>query len=146
MILTEQQIEYIDTNLKFYGVASEELRNDVLDHMCSYIEENDFPDFETAYKEALQKFGGYAGVSSIQRETYLQVSFRKAIKRQKLLSFFCFASAMLFAIGFFFRLFHWKGAGVILGSSILLLIIVVLPLYFYQRYRNTENKLYNHNH
>lgn len=143
MTLTDEQIEYIETNLKFYGIASQELRNDLLDHMCTYIEENDFPDFDTAYKEALQKFGGYAGVGSIQRETYMQVTFRNALKRQKLLYFFCFLSALLIAIGLFFKSFHWKGANIFVGSGFLLAVTTVLPLYFYQRYRYKERKLYN---
>lgn len=142
MILTDEQIEYIDTNLKFYGVASEELRNDLLDHICTYIEENDFPDFETAYREALQKFGGYAAMGSIQRETYLQVTFRKVIRQKIMLYCSGVLSALLFSAGLFFKMMHWKGGNILLGCSFLIATIIILPLYFYQRYRTSVTKLY----
>ena len=144
MILTNEQIAYIETNLKFYGIASEELRNDLLDHICAYIEENEFPDFETAYKEALQKFGGYVAMESLQREINLQVTVKKIIRHKKMLYSFSFISALLFFSGLFLKMFYWRGANVLLGSGLLVMITVVLPVYFYRRYRRTENKLYNH--
>lgn len=143
MTLTEQQIEYIATNLKFYGIASEELRNDVLDHVCTYIEEGSFTDFEEAYKEALQKFGGYAAMGNLQRETYLQVTFRQAMQRKKVLYITALIASALFLTGSLFKLFHWPGAMIMLFFSFVTIILIVLPLYFYQRFKSKENKLYN---
>jgi hypothetical protein len=143
MILTDEQIEYIDTNLKLYGIASEELRNDVLDHMCTYMEENDFPDFDTAYQEALQKFGGYAAMGNLQKETYLQVTVKRVLQQKKILYICTLTATMLSLTGLLFKVFHWPGAMVLLFLGIAAIILIVLPLYFYQQYRNAENKLYN---
>jgi uncharacterized membrane protein len=144
MILTDEHIKYIDTNLKFYGVASAELRGDLLDHMCTYIEEGDFSDFDTAYAEALKKFGGYTAMSGLQHETYLQVSFLKMIKRKKILYISSFVTVAVIIAGGLFKLFHWPGAMVLIFLGILSVIFIVTPLYFYQRFQSSKNKLYNH--
>jgi len=143
MTLTDEQIEYIDTNLKFYGVASEELRNDLLDHICTYIEENDFPDFETAYREAFQKFGGYAAMGSIQRETYLQVTFRKVMQQKKALYISVLVAVSLFLTAALFKIFHWPGAMIMIFLSFATTILCIMPIYLYQRYKTAEKKLYD---
>lgn len=143
MILNDEQIEYIDTNLKFYGVASAELRGDLLDHMCTYIEEGNFSDFDTAYAEALKNFGGYTAMSGIQHETYLQVSFLKMIKRKRLFYIAVFITLAFLVTGALFKIFHWPGAMILLFLGILFIICIVMPLYFYQRFQTSKNKLYN---
>lgn len=140
MILTEEQIEYISTNLEFYGIASEELRNDVLDHICTHIETGNFEDFETAYKDALQKFGGYSAMGTIQRETYLMVTFKKNLRRQKLVYLSGFIALSLMCIGILFKLFHWPGANILLFCGFLMLAFGFLPLFFYQRYKQYYKK------
>lgn len=143
MTLTDEQIEYIDTNLKFYGVASGELRGDLLDHMCTFIEEGNFTDFDTAYAEALKKFGGYTAMSGLQHETYLQVSFLKMIKRKKIFYISSFVTVAIIITGCLFKLFHWPGAMVLIFLGILSVIFIVAPLYFYQRFESSKSKLYN---
>lgn len=144
MTLTDEQIEYIDTNLKFYGVASTDLRADLLDHICVFIEEREFTDFSTAYAEALQKFGGYTAMCSLEHEAYLQVSFLKMIRLKKLFYVNAFTSLAILISGGLFKIFHWPGAMVLLFVGILLVIFIVMPLYFYQRFQSSKRKLYNH--
>ena len=73
MILSDNQIEYIETNLKFYGIESETLREDVVDHICTYIESKDTGSFDELYAEALEKFGGCFTIKNIQNETRQQL-------------------------------------------------------------------------
>ena len=135
MSLTEEQIDYIATNLKFYGIASEELRDDLLDHMCTYIEASKHNDFDLAYEEALQKFGGYAGMGKVERDTYLMVAFRSNLRRQKAVYVLGFFSAFLLLLGMLFKIMHWPGASIILFSGFIVVLFGYLPLYFYQRYK-----------
>lgn len=143
MILTEQQIGYISTNLEFYGIASEDLRNDMLDHICTYIEEGNFADFDTAYASAIAKFGGYAGMGSLQRETTLQVSVPKYLKRKKVFFITGFVASTLATIGFLFKVMHWPGASIMLILGLATFIFAVIPLWFYQKYKSEERKIYN---
>lgn len=135
MILTEEQIAYIATNLKFYGITSVDLHEDVLDHICTHIESGNFDNFDTAYKDALQKFGGYSAMSGLERDTYMLVTFRKNLRRQKFIYVFGFLATFSLLLGTLFKLMHWPYASIMLFVGFLFLLFVILPLYFYQRYQ-----------
>jgi heme A synthase len=140
MILTEEQIDYIATNLEFYGIASHELHSDILDHICTHIESGNFTDFDTAYNSAIQQFGGYAAMSNLQRDTYLLVTFRNNLRRQKLLSVTGFFATAFIATGILFKFMHWPFANILFFSGFIILITAFLPLFFYQRYKNYYKK------
>lgn len=38
MTLTDLNISYIETNLKFYGINDQNLKEDFMDHICTHIE------------------------------------------------------------------------------------------------------------
>jgi hypothetical protein len=140
MSLTEEQIEYIATNLEFYGIASDELREDLLDHICTYIETSNQTDFESAYSDALQKFGGYAGMGKIERDTYLMTTFKSNLRRQKFVYGFGFLAVFAILSGMLFKIMHWPGASIMLFCGFIVLLLGFLPLYFYQRYKLFHNK------
>lgn len=135
MILSEQQIEYISDNLKFYGLTSEELHNDVLDHLCSLIENSEHNDFDTAYKEAIKNFGGYNEMRAIERDTYLLIAFRKNMRREKVVLALGLVSAIFICIGILFKVMHWPWASISLVIGFFFLIFGFLPLFFYQKYK-----------
>lgn len=142
MNLTDQQIDYIAKSLEFYGVKSTGLKEDLLDHICTYIETNEFSDFETAYKRAMQEFGGNYAIGSIQRETFLEVNMKNYLKRKRLLYIAASITSSLFFLGVMFKLFHWMGAMVLTFLSFISLIAFLIPVYLYQRYKSSERKLY----
>lgn len=141
MIVTDEQIEYIARNLEFYGISSEELRNDVLDHICTHIESGNFDNFEIAYKDALQKFGGYSAMSTLERDRYMLVTFKKNLRRQKLIYTLAFITAFTLLLGTLFKIMHWPYASILIFTGFILLIFGCLPLYFYQRYQTYYKKL-----
>ena len=85
MILTEQQINYIDKNLELYGLKNQTLKEDILDHICTYIENTDETNFDIAYQNAINQFGGYLNINQLQRETNAQLYFKSAKNRTKFL-------------------------------------------------------------
>ena len=141
MILTDNQIEYIEANLKFYGVASEALREDLLDHICTFIEKSDGSDFETVYQQALQRFGGYSVLAGLQKETHCQLYEKQNIRRKRGIYFSGFLAAFLLSTGVLFKLFHWPFAGIILFLGFIAMNIILLPLFFFQRYKNAIQKI-----
>ncbi len=68
MILTEQQINYIDKNLELYGLKNQTLKEDILDHICTYIENTDETNFDIAYQNAINQFGGYLNINQTQKK------------------------------------------------------------------------------
>ena len=140
MILTDEQIEYISTNLTFYGIKSEELRSDVIDHICTYIENKETEDFTTAYNEAIQRFGGYAAMAVLERDTYLLTTFKKNEIRQKLVYIFGFIATFLISTGLLFKFMHWPYANIIFFTGSLILIFIYLPIVFYHKYKTAHKK------
>lgn len=140
MILTDQQIEYISTNLKFYGIRSEELRSDVIDHICTYIENKETDDFNTAYNEAIQRFGGYAAMAVLEKDTYLLTTFKKNAFRQRLVYIFGFMASFIISLGILFKFMHWPYATILFFCGSLILIFFYLPIIFYHKYKIAHQK------
>ncbi len=140
MILSDQQIEFIEKNLRLYGVKSKDLREDLLDHICTYIESNDSSDFDSLYQEAVQKFGGYASFQNLQRETNYQKFAKQIITINKVKFSFGFIVILLLAISLVFQMMHWPYANGWLLGAILILVLVILPIHFYTRYKKSIHK------
>ncbi len=140
MILSDQQIEFIEKNLRLYGVKSKDLREDLLDHICTYIESNDSTDFDSLYQKALQKFGGYASFQNLQRETNYQKFAKQIITINKVKFSFGFIIILFLAISLVFQMMHWPYANAWLLGAILILVVVILPIHFYTRYKKSIHK------
>lgn len=140
MRLTDQNIDYISTNLELYGLKNQALKEDILDHICTYLENEDQLTFEEAYLEAIHKFGGYLSISQIEKETNAQLYFKSAKNRNKLLFVLEYLTASLIITGSLFKIMHWPFAGIIIFSGFMLLIIITLPLYFYTKYKEQTLK------
>jgi len=57
MTLTDNNINYIATNLEFYEIKDVDLKEDLIDHICTHIECYNGTDFEKAYQEAIENLG-----------------------------------------------------------------------------------------
>ena len=141
MNLTDEQIAYIATNLEFYGVKSAELREDLLDHICTYIETSEFVEFDIAYKAAIQEFGGQYAMNSIQRQTHAVITQKKHLRYQRLVYIAAYISATLISSGAIFKIMHWPGASIMLASGFLVLILLFFPSYFYSRFKKMRQKI-----
>jgi hypothetical protein len=140
MELSENHIKYIETNLELYGIKSKALKEDLLDHICTYIESQSDGNFNTLYENALQKFGGYANFQNLQLETNLQKFGQKAIVLKRILHSVGALVAILITAGLMFKWLHWPFANIILLSGSMLLILIVIPVYFYDRYKSSIYK------
>nr|WP_321243291.1 hypothetical protein [uncultured Psychroserpens sp.] len=140
MILTDKHITFIEDNLKLYGVKSKDLREDLLDHICTYIETNDSQDFDSLYQEALQKFGGYNSFQNLQLETNLQKFAHQAIRLKRTLHLVSTIAVLLFLTGLLFKMMHWPFANILLFIGSVIFIIIVIPTFFYDRYKSSIHK------
>jgi hypothetical protein len=135
MILTDQQIDYISTNLEFYGVAKASLKEDLIDHICTYIENSTHTDFDAAYKEAIQNFGGHYALGRLQHQTMVMTSLKKQKNRLMILYIAGFMSAFSIGNGTIFKILHWPGASIMILMGFMVLNLLVIPLFFYDRYK-----------
>ena len=141
MTLTDSQIEFIENNLKLYGIKTNELREDLLDHICTYIETNDSQDFDTLYQKALQKFGGYASFQNLQRETHLQKFAKDLVTLNKLKFTIGCIVIILLVVSLLFNVMHWPYANVMLIGAVLVSAFVILPIHFYSKYKKSVYNL-----
>ncbi|WP_240409033.1 hypothetical protein [Flavobacterium psychrotrophum] len=142
MILSDDQVTYIENSLTQYGVIETELNEGLTDHICTYIENGDHTDFQIAYNEALQKFGGQFGLFALQRQTFYAVALKKILRRKKLQFIVGFLAAFLISTALIFKLMHWPYAGLLIFIGFIILNFGFLPLFFYNRYKSSKNKLF----
>lgn len=140
MQLEEKHIKFIEKSLTLYGVQSVSLREDLVDHICTYIENQDSNDFDTLYQEALQKFGGYASFQNLQLETNLQKYNNERVVLNKLKTTLGFTIILLLVLGMLFKIMHWPYASSLLVGAISVFAFGVLPVLFYARYKRSIYK------
>lgn len=137
MQIEEKHIEFIENSLKFYGVKSKGLKEDLVDHICTYIENQDSNDFNVLYQEALHKFGGYTSFQNLQLETNYQKFNRERDVINKLQIGAGLSMVLLLVIGSLFKIMHWPYASAMLVGAILIFALGILPLIFYARYKKS---------
>jgi len=137
MNITDQQIDYISINLTVNGVTSTELKEDIIDHICSAIEADNSQDFETLYKKVIAEFGGYGKMKQIQKEAKYTIRAKKMLKTRKASFVITFSMLALLLIGTLFKIMHWPLANIFCVVSIGALILISLPLFIYQSHLKT---------
>jgi len=140
MQILEEHIDFIENSLKLYGIKSKELRDDLVDHICTYIETQDSNDFYVLYQEALQKFGGYASFQNLQLETSFQKFAKERLVINKLKISIGSVIILLAVFSSVFKIMHWPYANVLLIGAILVFTLGMLPIFFYDRYKKSIHK------
>ncbi len=135
MELTEQQIEFIRADIREKGVTLNSLADDIVDHICCFLEAHDGTEFKTAYEEAIRMFGE-GGLIRIQ-ETTLSLTLKPTENMKKTMYVTGFIATCLTTTGLLFKIQHWQGASVMLVLGIALLNLAFLPMFFYDRYRKS---------
>ena len=139
--LADEQVDFIREDIRRRGVFTESLQEDLLDHLCCYIEEQeqDGRPFEEVYRQAVVAFG-QNGLQQVQDETLFLINNKHLTTMKKLMYISgAFASITLIA-GAFFKFHHWPGAGMLLFSGIVIMALLFAPSLFYLRYKEASGK------
>lgn len=140
MELSEKHIAFIDNSLSLYGVKSDDLREDLLDHICTYIENQDPDDFNKLYQKALQKFGGYASFQNLQLETNHQKLAKEIVTVNKLKFSLGFIVIFLLVVSLVFQMMSWPYANAWLLAAIAVSVLIILPAHLYANYKKSIHK------
>jgi hypothetical protein len=126
--LNEQQIEMISAYIKQHGVAHDELHEDLLDHVCTSIEDRieQGNSFEAAFQHTIALFGP-GGLKQVQTQTFELLTEMNATMK-KLTFGFGLTSTFLLLAGTIFKLMHWPGAGIMVTLGVGLLVLGYLPM------------------
>lgn len=140
MILTDNQIDSISYDLDVLGIKSNELKDDILDHICSDIEAKDSNNFNEAYQTVIKKFGGEQAIEQIQKDTDFLLNYRRSLRLKRALYISGFIVSFLMSTGIMFKVMQWPFAGMILLAAFMLLNFVLLPIFFYERYTTSNQQ------
>lgn len=139
--LNDEQVAFIEADIRRRGVFIRGLQEDLLDHICCLLENrmgHDEP-FEKAYSSILVDFGE-EGLQGIQDETTYLLTHKYREKMKKLMFGSGLSAAVLLTAGPIFKLQHWPGANVMLLVGILLLALFFVPLWFTLRFRESTER------
>jgi hypothetical protein len=141
MKLTDENLNYIKTNLTFYGISDETIREDLLDHICTHIECFNGNDFDKAYQEAIENLGGYTAFQLMQIEINEKKLIQSFLTRKRAFYLTSTFNIMLLALGFLFKLNKWPFSSILLASGFGILIFITIPFAFYNKYKHSTQKL-----
>ena len=140
MTVTDSNITYIETNLKFYGINDQNLKEDLMDHICSHVECYNGTNFETAYQEAIQNLGGYSAIQNMQNAINEKALIQSFLTRKRAYFLLSALNIMLLALGFLFKLNKWPYSSILLAIGFGILIFITIPFAFYNRYKHSKQK------
>lgn len=142
IVLSEEQVQYILEDLEQKGIELEELRFNLLDHICCVLEEelNDPANFQDHYRKVLPRFFKRE-LREIQEETELLLRFKNyyAMKRTMIIS--AVITAFTFVTGALFKIMHWPGAAFMILLSITTLCFIFLPILFLFKSKETNSTI-----
>jgi hypothetical protein len=142
--LSDEQIKTVREWLNNEGVDREDLACDMLDHLCCLIEhhmEAGDP-FERACRKTFESFVPATGIKSIQLEIQIPSLLKNLFMKKTILllasasMFFYFVSTLFFALSSL-NDSPWKFSVELAFANQFLICGLVLPLYWYEQYRNT---------
>ena len=139
--LSDDQVEYILDNIEKRGVTTEDVRDNILDHVCCIIE-NEFTvgkDFYKAYEDTIARFYTKE-LSEIERETENLLTFKYYYAMKRTLKITGLISVILIVLGAIFKVMHWPGAGVMYVSGFAIFCLLFIPLNIVLQYRDDKKK------
>src|SRR5690606_24665945 len=116
--------DYISENLTFHGIKDQDLREDLIDHICSYIENAETSEFEPAYEQAVRNLGGYGAMQLLQYDKNEKRLMAGILKRKRALYMLSSFNLMLLCWGFLSKIFAWPLANVFTATALGLLLFV----------------------
>ncbi len=136
--LTEEQIAFIENDIKVRGITSPDLSIDLLDHICCVIENelDGYRNFDTVYQETLLLFGE-KGLKEIQDETNRLLTFKHYYIMNSTMKISGYISSLMILSGAFFKFNHWPGANALMLVGVFLLTVLFLPLLFILKFKES---------
>jgi hypothetical protein len=137
--ITEEQIAFIENDIRVRGITSPDLSIDLLDHICCLIENelDEYRNFETVYQQTLLLFGE-KGLKEIQEETNRLLTFKHYYFMNTTMKISGYVSSLMILIGSIFKIQHWPGANVMILVGVFFLTVLFLPILFILKFKSTD--------
>lgn len=136
MMLSEIQIDFVEAEIKNRGITNLDLADSLLDHFCCAIEYEmeQGLNFKDAWRKAYLQVCP-DGLEEINREVQQIITHQKHHTMKKFVFILGFVSALIFTVGYFFKILHWPTANLNMTIGSTLFSLGFLPMYFLMKYR-----------
>lgn len=140
--VTSEQVDFILIDFTKRGIVLEDLRDDLLDHMCCIIENEMSEDdsFYRFYETVLPRFFKEE-LAEIQRETDNLIRFKNFYSMMKMLKLSGILTVIFSLAGALFKTMHWPGAGMLIVLGGFFFSLVFLPLLIALKMKDDASKV-----
>lgn len=140
--INESHIDFILDDLRANGVELEDLRVDLLDHICCIVESemDENEDFYSFYASIIPRFYKNSLVE-IQQETEVLLKFKNYYIMKNTLSFSGLITVVLIILGAIFKVMHWPGAAIMIVLGSLMFSLFFLPLLIILKFKDEEKQV-----
>lgn len=116
--LTNEQIQFIKEKINSSKIQSQELKDDLIDHFCCFIEDEiaKGSDFNSAYEKAYTIICP-DGFEELENETFFLFNYKKLKSMKRIIYISAYLSAFIFASSIVFKIQHWPYTRYMLISS-----------------------------
>lgn len=139
--ISDEQIDFILADIEKRGVTTEDVRYNILDHVCCIIENemSDERNFNEFYRQTIARFYRKE-LGEIEEETQQLLTFKHYYAMKKTVKISGVTSIILILLGVIFKTMHWPGAGigVVLGLGFFSLIFI--PLNIVLKFKDNKEK------
>jgi len=143
--ITNDEIDFILNDISKKGIKTEDVRDDILDHVCCIIE-NEMKlgmNFNEFYRNTISHFY-LNNLGEIEEETQLLLTFKYYHAMKRTVKISGIISILLFVIGSILKSYHLAGAGVAIVIGLAFFSLVFIPLNIILKYKDdkdSKNKL-----
>ncbi len=135
-MITDEQVDYIEAQIKESKIKNKSLSDDLLDHMCCLVEINMKKGltFEQAYQKAFLQTSPN-GYEEIQNETLFLLNYNKIMNMKRLTYISGFVFSLAFSAGTLFKILHQPGAMLLLGIGLFGFSFIFIPIFLVSKYK-----------
>jgi len=136
MRLSDEQVEIIQSYIEKSGIHLQSLQEDVLDHLCCVLEENEKvnEDFEKNLQDAINDLAP-EGLFKLENETVFLLSSKKILNMKKLMYAIGLGSSIALTMGLCFRLLQWPGGWELMTYGFIVFTLLFLPLTIIDKFK-----------
>lgn len=129
IVITDEILERIARDLKDNGIRTQDLHDNLLDHICCILEAelHDLSEFEKKYPEIRSRFYKQNFVE-LEKETQQLLIFKNYYAMKKTMIISGSLTSTFFVLGAFLKYFHLPGASAALVLGIVFFSFLFLPL------------------
>jgi hypothetical protein len=139
--ITDSQVDFILDDIEKRGVVTEDVRYNILDHVCCIIENemDSEMNFNEFYKDTIARFY-QKELGEIEEETQNLLTFKNYYIMKRTLKISGITSIILIIMGVIFKTMHWYGAGLAVVLGLTFFSLIFIPLNIILKFKDDEEK------